>query len=138
MGSRKFVSYIAMIWGIASGLQIITIGFGSIRNGLYPVVFGLLPFYIADIPAQVAYIVCGVHVSTKWFVYLLAIQMMFCANSSSAVTALFAFLAGVLVKARILPLRNFRIPKFVYNALVNFLGRIFTSRSGIGQFLLGK
>jgi hypothetical protein len=123
MGSRKFVSYVCVIWAISSAIQSV-VGI-AVRNGLYPVVFGFLPFYIADVPAQIAYIVCGVNISTKWFVYLLAVQMMFCANPNSMVTALCAFIAGVLVKARFLPLRNIRIPKFIYNAIAKVIGKLF-------------
>jgi hypothetical protein len=124
LGARKYASYsfililVAIIMGIFKILPL--------RMGLYPLVFGWMPFYIADIPAQIAYILFGrIKVSTKWFVYLLAIQMMFSSYPNSINSAICGFISGILLKARFLPIRKFRIPRMIYALLAKLCGWIY-------------
>jgi hypothetical protein len=132
MGSRKYLSYALVIWAIASTLQLM-ITRTAIRPGLYPLVFGFMPFFIADIPAQIAYIVFGCKISTKWWMYVLAIQMMSSAYPNSTVTALWAFMAGIIVKARFLPLGKFRIPSAVFKVLEKVCGAILPRNRRVGN-----
>jgi hypothetical protein len=103
-GTKKFASFAVMTIGLSTGFQLLwlfalsKLGIKRTAGGPYAFIFATMVQLIADIPVTFKVTAANVQFSDKMMLYLLCLQMAFCAFPYSVYSAGSGVLAGLLYR----------------------------------------
>ncbi|KAF8592770.1 hypothetical protein K439DRAFT_1626107 [Ramaria rubella] len=126
-GSVKFASFITVSALVSSTLSFIALlalhrlGVNQFPAGPTSILFSILYQHYRLVPSAYTFQIFALKLSSKSFLYVLAIQCAIAPLPGSAVAAVLGLLTGQLYRADVLGLKSYRIPSSMQNFGTRFL-----------------